>query len=401
MGKHSALKSRKERIMKDQTGPSPEVNHATDNSISAAQPASGREQSTEKPRTAETDQKTPEATHQKKRHRRLIMPGVALLVAVVVAVYYFIFIAPYESTDDAFIEAHVVPVASQVAGRVERLLVDDNQEVKNGDTLVKIDPRDYQAALDQAQAALKTAEGRLEQASAQFKVDQAKVTEEKANVIAAQADAWRAGADNERYQTVGALATSKSQMDYADAKAQSTVAQVDSSQAREKAAEAQVGLDKATIQTEEADIQQREANVREAELNLSYTEVKAAEDGYITHRTVEKGMYIEPGQALLALVPKRVWVVANFKETQLTHMRPEQPVDVHVDAYPQFKIHGHVDSIQAGSGTFFSLIPPENASGNYVKVVQRVPVKIVLDDVPESGVVLGPGMSVEPTVRVK
>jgi membrane fusion protein (multidrug efflux system) len=248
---------------------------------------------------------------------------------------------------------------------------------------------------------LETARGRLEQASAQYKVDQAKVSQEKADVIAAQAEAWRAGTDNKRYQAVGDLAASKSQIDFADARAESTFAEVDSSRSKEMAAEAQVGLDTATIQTARADIQQKEANVRQAELNLSYTDVKATEDGYITHRTVEKGAYIEPGQALLALVPKKVWVVANFKETQLTHMRPEQPVGVHVDAYPQFKFHGHVDSIQAGSGTFFSLIPPENASGNYVKVVQRVPVKIVLDDVPGSGIILGPGMSVEPEVRVK
>lgn len=387
--------------MSDTTSNNPDAHQAADKGISAAQSAGDAEQSAQKPKPVETDQNTPETTPPKKRHHRLIMSVVALLVVVAIGVYYFAFVAPYESTDDAFIEAHVTPVASQVSGRVEQLLVDDNQEVTNGDIVVKIDPRDYQAALDLARAALETATGRLDQASAQIKVDQAKVTQEKANVMAAQAEAWRAEADNKRYQAVGAQAESKSQIDFADANAQSTTAEVDSSQAREIAAEAQVGLDKATIETARADIQQKEANVRQAELNLSYTEVKAPADGYITHRTVEKGAYIEPGQALLALVPKRVWVVANFKETQLTQMRPKQPVDVHVDAYPQFKFHGHVDSIQAGSGTYFSLIPPENASGNYVKVVQRVPVKIVLDEVSDSGIILGPGMSVEPKVRVK
>jgi membrane fusion protein (multidrug efflux system) len=387
--------------MNDQTGMSPDAHRAADNSIPAAPGASGPEQSAQKPRPTETGQNAPESTPRKKCRQRLIMSGIALLIVVAVVVYYFAFVAPYESTDDAFIEAHVTPIASQVSGRVGQLLMDDNQEVKTGGIVVKIDPRDYQTALDLARASLETARGRLEQASAQYKVDQAKVSQEKADVIAAQAEAWRAGTDNKRYQAVGDLAASKSQIDFADARAESTFAEVDSSRSKEMAAEAQVGLDTATIQTARADIQQKEANVRQAELNLSYTDVKATEDGYITHRTVEKGAYIEPGQALLALVPKKVWVVANFKETQLTHMRPEQPVGVHVDAYPQFKFHGHVDSIQAGSGTFFSLIPPENASGNYVKVVQRVPVKIVLDDVPGSGIILGPGMSVEPEVRVK
>jgi membrane fusion protein, multidrug efflux system len=136
-------------------------------------------------------------------------------------------------------------------------------------------------------------------------------------------------------------------------------------------------------------------------LNLSYTQVKAPEAGNVTHRTVEIGAYVQTGQALMAIVSRRIWVVANFKETQLTHMRPGQPVVVKVDAYPQIKFKGHVDSIQSGTGAQFSLLPPENASGNFVKVVQRVPVKILIDDTAATNFVLGPGMSVEPTVRVK
>ena len=157
----------------------------------------------------------------------------------------------------------------------------------------------------------------------------------------------------------------------------------------------------AIIQTAVAEVQSSEAAVHQAELNLSYTQVKAPEAGYVTHRTVEAGAYVQTGQALLAVVPRQVWIVANFKETQLTDMRAGQPVAVTVDAYPQIEFKAHVDSIQSGTGPRFSLLPPENASGNYVKVVQRVPVKIVLDDVAANNYVLGPGLSVVPEVRVK
>src|SRR5262249_39316083 len=154
------------------------------------------------------------------------------------------------------------------------------------------------------------------------------------------------------------------------------------------------------IATAEANIGQNKAAVRQADLNLSYTKVTAPEAGRVTRRVVERGNYIQPGQSLLAIVPKNIWVIANYKETQLTHMRPGQPVTVEVDAYPQFKFKGHVDSIQHGAGARFSLFPPENATGNYIKVVQRVPVKIVLDDASQSDLALGPGMSVVPKVRV-
>lgn len=335
------------------------------------------------------------------RGKRLELAGAGLAAIIATGIYYTVCVAPYESTDDAFIQAHVTPLSAQIAGRVDQLRVDDNQEVKRGETLLTIDPRDFQARLDQASASLSAAQGRLGQASAQLNVDQAKVDQEKADVIAAEAQAQNADADNLRYQAVGTLAASKSQIDLAGTQAKFSTAEVEAARAKEAAAEAQVALDQATVQTARADVNECKADVRQAELNLSYTEVKAPVDGYITHRTVENGDYIQPGQALLAVVPRQVWVVANFKETQLTRMRAGQPVEVRVDAYPQFKFHGHVDSIQAGSGTYFSLIPPENASGNYVKVVQRVPVKIIINEVPQSGIVLGPGMSVEPTVTVK
>jgi membrane fusion protein, multidrug efflux system len=266
--------------------------------------------------------------------------------------------------------------------------------------LVQIDPRVYQANADQARANLEAARSRLEQANAQYAVDEAKVEQEKANVIAEQAESKYAEVDSKRYEAVGVTAVSRSQLDLADTQAKSTAAEVDAAQSKEFAAEAQAKLDLANIGTAKAEIDRDEAADRLAELDLSYTHVTAPVAGYITHRTVDNGAYAQVGQNLLAVMPRLVWVVANYKETQLKHMRPGQPVEVRVDAYPQLKLHGHVDSIQAGTGARFSLLPPENATGNYVKVVERVPVKIVLDELPGAPYVLGAGMSVDPKVRV-
>jgi membrane fusion protein (multidrug efflux system) len=230
--------------------------------------------------------------------------------------------------------------------------------------------------------------------------DEARVEQEKANVVAAVAEAERAAADKKRYMGVGEIGVSESQIDLAVRQSRSSDAAVDAARARQLAAESQVTLDKAMVQTSAAKIEQNEASVRQAELNLSYTQVKAPASGFVTHRTVEIGAYFEPGEAMMAIVPKQVWIVANFKESQLKHMRPRQPVEVRVDAYPSVKFTGYVDSIQHGSGANFSLLPPENATGNYVKVVQRVPVKIVLDE-SSSNYVIGPGMSVDPKVTIK
>jgi membrane fusion protein (multidrug efflux system) len=314
--------------------------------------------------------------------------------------YYWRFVAPYESTDDAFVEADVTPIAPQVAGRVLMVPVSDNQLVEKGAVLFEIDPSDYQAQLDQARAELTAARGRAAQADAQLAVDRAKVAQEHASVTAAEAEANRAEADYGRYRDVGSLAVSASQVDLAATQARSSAAQVTEARNRQLAMEAQTGLDEAEIQTARAEVIRGEASVRQAELNLSYTRVVAPVEGFVTHRGVEPGDYAQAGQPQLALVPRNVWVVANFKETQLTRMRPGQPVEISVDAYPQLIIRGHVDSIQSGAGARFSLFPPENASGNYVKVVQRVPVKIVLDDA-QGAQVLGPGMSVIPEVRVR
>jgi membrane fusion protein (multidrug efflux system) len=334
------------------------------------------------------------------RRRAFFIAAAALAAGAALSGYYWAFVAPYESTDDAFVEADVTPVAPQVAGRVLRVPVSDNQEVRQGAVLFEIDPSDFQTRLDQARSELAAARGKANEASAQISVDRAKVEQERASVAAAEAEAKRAEADFRRYRDVGSLAVSASQLDLANTQASSSAAQVTVALNRQRAMEAQLGLDQADIQTAQAEVLRCEAAVRQGELDLSYTRVVAPVAGFVTHRGVQPGDYVQIGQPQLALVPRQVWVIANFKETQLARMHPGQPVAITVDAYPTLKLKGRVDSVQAGAGARFSLFPPENASGNYVKVVQRVPVKIALIDA-RAAQVLGPGMSVVPEVRVR
>ncbi len=329
----------------------------------------------------------------------LILAAAALALS---AAYYLKFVEPYESTDDAFLEGYVAFVGPRVSGLVVKLLVTDNQRVKQGYLLTEIDPRDYQVLVDQANADLAAAEGRVRQAEAQIAVDQAKAEQQKAAVVAAQPVAERAAADRLRYESVQTRAVSRAQLDLAKAQASTTAAEVEVARHQAEAAAAQVELDRATVETARAQVRQARERLAQAQLQLSYTRVVAPRDGRVTRRTVEQGAYVQTGQALLALVPDDIWVVANFKETQLERMRPGQPVLIRVDAYPQREFKGRVESLQAGSGARFSLLPPENAVGNYVKVVQRVPVKIVFDEpIVASGLDLAPGLSVVPKVRVK
>jgi membrane fusion protein (multidrug efflux system) len=314
--------------------------------------------------------------------------------------YYWAFVAPYESTDDAFVEADITPIAPQVSGRVLRVPVSDNQAVQPGTLLFEIDPSDYQTRADQARAELAAARGKLAETVAQISVDRAKVAQERASVAAAEAEALRAEADFRRFQDVGSLAVSASQLDLAGTQARTSAAQVTVARNRQRAMEAQLDLDETDIPTAQAEVRRGEAALRQANLDLSYTRVVAPVAGFVTHRGIQPGDYVQVGQPQLALVPRRIWIIANFKETQLARMHPGQPVAITVDAYPSLALTGHVDSIQAGAGARFSLFPPENASGNYVKVVQRVPVKIVLDPAGTEPV-LGPGMSVVPEVRVR
>ncbi|HUJ10253.1 MAG TPA: HlyD family secretion protein [Verrucomicrobiae bacterium] len=323
------------------------------------------------------------------------------LLLVALGLYYFFEVRPYETTDDAFIDGHAIQVSPQVAGHVLQVFIRDNQVVKKGDPLVKIDPRDFDARLAAARAGLAAARSRVAQANSQLAVTQATAEQDRAAVAAAQAEAERAQADLARYQSVEKRAVSREQVDAAVAAGQSTAASLEVARKKADAAEAQVGLSRALIATAEADVQRAEADVQQAELNRSYAEIDAPEDGWVTRRVVEEGEYVQVGQALLAVVEPNPWVTANFKETQLSLMKPGQPVEIRVDAFPQKDFKGHVDSIQAGTGAHFSLLPPENAVGNYVKVVQRVPVKIVFDEGEDPKFPLPLGASVVPKVKVQ
>jgi membrane fusion protein (multidrug efflux system) len=364
-------------------------------------PSSNPEKAAQKPPSSE-----PLSLPPPRKKRRLVPLIIAALVLIVIAAagvaIYIKFIEPFETTDDAFIAGNVPFVSARVSGPVVRLWVDDNQRVKVGDPILEIDDSDYQTQLAQAQANLVSAKDHVLQAKAQITVDEAKAEQQQAAIAGAQAVADRAKADEARYQSVQSNAVSRTQVDLAQTTAVSTSSNVEVARDQAKAAAAQVDLDRADLETATAQVGQSEAGLRQAELNISYTKVRAPATGRITHRTVEQGAYISVGQSLLAIVPDNVWVVANFKETQLKRIKPGQPVSVEIDAYPGRKFKAKVDSLQAGSGANFSLLPPENAVGNYVKVVQRVPVKIVFDEsLNESELDIAPGMSVEPKVTVK
>jgi len=344
----------------------------------------------------------PPPPRKNRRKLKFLTIGVAALTVLVVVIFYYsIFVAPYESTDDAFIDGYVTLVSPRVPGQITQLLVKDNQEVKAGDVLVEIDPRDYEAKAAQARADLAAAKSQLIQSQAQVKVSEAKVTQTQAAVTAADAESQRAMDDLKRYENVESRAISKSAFDLAQAQARSAAANLEAARSQTNAAESDVELSQAGVETAKATVQQAEAKLQQAELNLSYTKIIAPMDARVTARTVQPGNYVQPGQALMALVPKDVWVTANFKETQVTYMKPGQPVELSVDAYPNRKFKGKVDSLQSGTGARFSLLPPENAVGNYIKVVQRVPVKIIFDEELPTNLDIAPGMSVVPNVKVK
>jgi membrane fusion protein (multidrug efflux system) len=355
-----------------------------------------------KPEATSTQAPVAPPPPKKRKLRKQIIGAVVVLVVLAIATFYYLhFIAPYEDTDDAFIDGYTANISPRVAGPVIKLLITDNQEVKAGDLLVEIDPSDYETAVAQAQADLAAAESQLDSAKAQVSVNESKVTQAKAGVVSADAENERATADLKRYQSVESRAVSKTSFDLTQAQARTADADLQSAQSQVESAVAEVTLSKAQVESADASVLQAQARLKQAELNLSYTSIVAPFDGRITARSVQNGNYVQPGQALFALVPRYVWVTANFKETQLTDMRPGQPVEVSIDAYPQQSFKAKVDSLQAGTGARFSLLPPENAVGNYVKVVQRVPVKIVFDEDLPTNLDIAPGLSVEPKVRVK
>ncbi len=333
--------------------------------------------------------------------------GLVLVGAAIAGGYYVYSTRNLQSTDDAFTDGRAITIAPQVKGVVVDLLVNDNQFVKAGQTLIKIDPRDYIAARDQAAATLGLAQAQL--ANARINLDLVRVTDPaKLRAAQAQLDAnravlTRAQQDYRRQHSIDPAATTRQSVDDANATSLQAAAQVALAEAQVKQADI-VALDvaqgEAQVRQLQAQVAQAQAQLDQAQLNLSYTTVVAPQDGWVTQRRVERGNYAQVGAAIFSIVSPQVWVTANFKETELTRMRPGQPVDITVDAYPSLKLHGHVDSIQLGSGSKFSAFPAENATGNYVKIVQRVPVKIDIDSGLDPNLPLPLGISVEPTVHL-
>jgi membrane fusion protein, multidrug efflux system len=351
-----------------------------------------------------------------RRSKLRLIGAAALVFAATIGLVFFAHYQSYESTDDAFIDVHSVNVSSKVAGRVARVLVTDNQEVKKGEVLVELDPRDLDAQVNEQKAALNStiaqldaARAGLEQGLAHVLTLQATVESDQAAAEAARAQADLSANNLKRSEELSSRKVISSQdLDNARASAKasqetlnSDLKKVVSDQAQVNEAKAQIGAITALVRNQEAKIEQSTASLDTATLNQSYAKVYAPEDGRVTRKAVAPGDYVQPGQSMFALVPDDVWITANFKEDQIGLMRPGQPVEIEMDALPGHKFEGHVDSIQAGSGAAFSLLPPENATGNYVKVVQRVPVKLVFSKQPDAGLPLGPGESVVPTVKVQ
>lgn len=348
------------------------------------------------------------------RQRKAARPWVRIAMVVILillvggGIYYWLATRNEESTDDAYTDGRAVPIASHVNGYVISLDVTDNQFVHKGDPLIHIDPRDYTAALEQAQGQLAAARGQLAGSQQGFAVAQinfpARLAQAQAQVKDAEANLFKAQTDDRRQRSLPRAATTGQQIDYADAALRSAEAQVASAQA----AVQQATPVKPNIQQTEAlvkqlggSLQQADAAVRQAQLNLDWTVVRAPQDGWITKRNVEVGTYAQQGVQIMAIVSPEVWITANFKEDQLDRMRPGQRVSISVDAYPHLKLKGHVDSVQLGSGSKFTAFPPENATGNFVKIVQRVPVKIDIDSGMDPNLPLPLGISVEPTVTLQ
>lgn len=305
--------------------------------------------------------------------KRVLVPSITGIIFLILGIFYGIHNIYYKSTDDAFIEGNIITVAPRVSGLVLNLNIEDNQDVKKGDLLLEIDPNDYQAKLREKKAELEEAKASLIRA--------------ENDVTKSLSDLDFAQNDYERYSKMKEKGISSKQ-DY-----EASLNKLTNAQSNNNAAKAKYNEIQYTIKRLEAEVEQEE-------LNLSYTKIYATTDGKITNRSVEQGNYIQTAQPLFAIVPAKVWVIANFKETQLANMKPGQPVKIKIDTYGHKKFKGKVDSIQRSTGAKASLFPPENAVGSYVKIVQRVPVKITFDeDISEYNIV--PGMSVVPEVKVK
>jgi membrane fusion protein (multidrug efflux system) len=344
----------------------------------------------------------------KKKKNPFKNPVVVLIIIVVVVglavggFFYWLHARQYVKTDDAFVDAHIVRLAPQISGQVSRVLVDDNQLVEPGQPIVEIDSSAAQNALNQAVSQKAQAQAQEAQAQANTGVSAAAYKQAQDQTAGLQAQADSAVRDADRYQnlaTSNPRAVAAQQVDEMVFKAQTALRQRDAQSRQAEGALAQNKAAKTQVKAAQAAIGAADAEIAQNQLTLSHAQVIAPVEGFITQKNVAPGNYVQPGQQLLAIVPKAMWVTANFKETQLKNMRVGQPVDMKIDACPT-KLTGKVVSIQRGSGEAFALLPAENATGNFVKVVQRVPVKLSFDDIPKD-CPIGPGLSVMPRVKVR
>jgi membrane fusion protein, multidrug efflux system len=314
---------------------------------------------------------------------------------------YWDYTSHFEYTDDAYIAARQFAIAPEVSGYITAVPVTDNQHVAAGGLVARIDDRTYRAALAQAEAQVAAARASIENIDAQLSVQQAQIAADQAQLAQQQAALVFAQQQAARYQDLAKtqLAGTVQNAQKYTSQLNEQQAAVESAQAMLKLAQRQVDALKAQRASDIANLAQAKAQRDQAQINLGYTTVTADQPGRVVQLSAAVGQYAQPGTNLTMFVPDDIWIWANFKETQLDRMRPGEPVTIDIDAYPERTILGHVASVQPGSGTAFSLLPVQNATGNWVKIVQRVPVKILMDN-PPPDVALGPGMSVETSVRV-
>ena len=360
------------------------------------------------PNNGDAEAAADEATRRKRRPMVWVIGLVVVAALIGGGYYYWVSTRGLESTDDAFTDGRAIDIAPQVSGVVVSLDVTDNQFVHKGDPLIHIEPRQYKIARDQAQGALDAAnaqyQGQLLGVEVARKNFPALLQQAQAQLASAKANQQKARSDDERQKSLPKMATTQQEVDAATA----AFAQAD---AQVMLAEAQVQenspVPQRIGQTDQlagqlkGSVEEAKARLDQADLNLAWTVVAAPQDGWITKRNVEVGNYVTPGQQIFSIVSPEVWITANFKENQLELMRAGQPVKISIDAYPQLDLRGHVDSIQLGSGSKFTAFPPENATGNFVKIVQRVPVKIVIDHGLDPKIPIPLGISVTPTVTVQ
>lgn len=338
--------------------------------------------------------------------RKLLLAGAAFVALAGASWYGYDYwtVGQYlVSTDDAYVKADNTTIAPKVSGYLDRVLVSDNEHVKAGQVLARIDDRDFRVALDQARADVQAANATIASKEAQLDVQQAVIKAARATLDVDQAALTFAAQDNKRYTDLAATGSGSLQNAQ---QAQSRIASAQATLERDRAnltsALKQVDLLKAEIVQAKAAAARADAVQHQAELNLGYTNVVSPIDGVVGNRSLRVGQFVQAGTQLMAIVPAEgAYVVANFKETQLTHVQPGQTVDIEVDTFPGQVVHGHVDSIAPASGQEFALLPPDNATGNFTKVVQRIPVKIALDAGHGPAIALRPGMSVIPTIATR